>query len=127
MNFKDSWTMIRSKAVSAYEIANAVVFITAVVVFSLVFLKVMIAPLGPAITFFLILGFTIHAIEKGQAVMAIGGVVLYLASWPATSTLGTLPGMAVWTLGVSLWFWALFRIVMGPKPRLRPDSNPAVE
>lgn len=37
------------------------------------------------------------------ACMSIGGIALYLASWPAVDAWGTRLGMSVWMLGFGVW------------------------
>ncbi len=114
---------IKNGAISAYDIAYATVYLAAFVLALLLFLKVVVAPMAAVLTFIFAFNFTIYAVKNGEAVLSIGGVVLFLISWPATDTLGILPGLAIWVLGVSLWFWAMFRIAMGPKPKRKPTCT----
>ena len=73
------------------------------------FLKVVIAPLAPLTTIVFVRFFTILACEKRtNMVMAIGGIILYAASWPVTAEFGVLTGMPLWCIGISMWFRAAY-------------------
>lgn len=111
---KDVWLMTRDMTVRAFTIVYVALYVVALVFVILVLLKIVVAPLAPAITIFFVIGFTSYAIEKGQAVMSLGGIILYLASWSITSMWGAWYGMAVWAFGIMLWSWAVFRSVVGP-------------
>jgi hypothetical protein len=79
----------------------------AIFIFFLI-LKTVVEPLAPLVTILFVLGGTIASFRHSlTGIMSIGGLALYLASWPAVATYGTWPGMLVWMIGVILWFAAL--------------------
>jgi hypothetical protein len=64
--------------------------------------------LSPIITILFVLIFTSTTfIHRTTAILAIGGIALYIASWPAVNVWGIWPGMFVWSLGVIAWFGAV--------------------
>jgi len=86
------------------------IFLTVAVLFLFgIFLKGAVEPLAPVITVLIVLLGTLYTFNKWTtAIMSIGGLALYAASWPAVSTWGTWPGMAIWAIGVLLWFTAVY-------------------
>ena len=91
-----------------FEISATTVWIAGALFVFCMFLK-LFAPLSPVIT--AIVGFSLTLITFGKwttAIMSIGGIILYVASWPITKEWGAIPGMLVWTLGILTWFAAVF-------------------
>lgn len=41
------------------------------------------------------------------AILSVGGLALYVASWPAESVWGSWPAMLVWAVGILMWFTAV--------------------
>ena len=64
---------------------------------------------------------TLFGIEKGNWVMSLGGLALYIASWPAVDIYGFPTGMAVWFIGFMMWFLAPF--VTLPQMKLCPVKH----
>lgn len=91
-----------------FEISATIVWIAGALFVFCMFLK-LFAPLSPVITAIVVLSLTLTTFAKGlTAIMSIGGIILYAASWPITKELGTIPGLVVWILGVFTWFAAVF-------------------
>jgi hypothetical protein len=66
-----------------------------------------IRPFAPIVTIIFVVMGTMYAITRKQGVWAIGGLVLYAASFPAVESLGQLPAAVIWGLGMGLWFSGL--------------------
>jgi hypothetical protein len=67
--------------------------------------------IAPIVTIFAVLVGTIVTFKSWTTMTrSIGGLVLYVASWPVLSSWGYLPSMIVWSLGVLLWFSAVYEI-----------------
>jgi hypothetical protein len=90
----------------AFEIA---VLISVAVLLAIFVLKMIVDLFALIITFFFALFFTRHTLNKRMnAVLSIMGIILYLASWPATHAWGVLPGMLFWAPGILLWISAVY-------------------
>lgn len=88
-------------------VSAAAMFVATLVLFVLVF-RTIVVPLAPLVTFVVVLFFTLATFERGTtAVLSLGGIVLYIASWPATAVWGLWPGILIWTLGILVWFAAV--------------------
>lgn len=93
-----------------YEIGFNTVAFVAVMVSAFSVLKIFIEPWAPVITVGLVLLGLLFSLEKRiTAILAVGGLILYGASWPAVATWGTWPGLAVWALGVFMYLSGVFR------------------
>ncbi len=69
-----------------------------------------LSALSPVITFLVVLVLTIHACNRWtNAIIAILGIALYLASWLIMGEFGVCAGMLAWTSGVVLWLMTLVR------------------
>ena len=67
-------------------------------------------PLSPIITFFLVLGLTLHTFKRTWlGVLSLVGIVIYILSWPVTGRYGLAIGLSIWTTGFLLWFWSVYR------------------
>lgn len=72
------------------------------------------------VTFLAVLLFTFLTFGKRlTAIMSVGGITLYAASWPAVSVWGIWPGMLVWFLGVLVWFAAVDKSFSSHLPMAR--------
>ncbi|MEK7194953.1 MAG: hypothetical protein AAB667_01720 [Patescibacteria group bacterium] len=93
-----------------YAIVEVGLAIAAVAMCVFMFFKHILAPLAPIITIGLVLFGLLFSLEKRiTAILTIGGLILYGASWPAVATWGTWPGLAVWTLGMLMYLSGVFR------------------
>lgn len=90
-------------------IAEATLVVAFVLFWFVYILKFIVEPLAPFVTFAFVFCGTIFSMEKRiTAILSIGGLALYLASWPAVALWGV-AGMLVWTLGVTSWIIGVFR------------------
>ncbi len=91
-----------------FEVVQVVAMVAAVAFIFVLFLKI-IEPLAPVVTALAVLLFTLRTFDGWMtATLSVGGLALYAASWPAVSTWGVLPGMLIWSMGVLLWFSAVY-------------------
>ncbi|MDP3875054.1 MAG: hypothetical protein Q8Q22_00840 [bacterium] len=91
-----------------FELVQIVAVIAMAVFFFGAFLKLIVEPLAPVVTVLAVLLFTFLTFDKWlTAIMSVGGIALYAASWSAVSAWGVWPGMLVWSLGVLVWFAAV--------------------
>lgn len=96
----------------AYELVQIVAAVVVAVICLGIFLRVFVAPIAPVITVLLLALFTLLACSRWTtAILAVAGIVLYAASWPAVHAWGTLPGMSIWAVGIIVWFAAVFKSV----------------
>lgn len=96
----------------AFDIANDTVqllgLICVVVLLIYAFSKIVLVALAPVITFLFVLFFTVRSFDRRiTAILSLGGIALYAASWPAVATFGVWPGLLVWAVGVLCWFEAI--------------------
>ncbi len=91
-----------------FEVIQVVAVITVAVFCFGAFLKLIVAPLAPVVTVLAVLLLTFITFNRWMtAVLSVGGLALYAASWTAVSAWGVWPGMLVWSLGILLWFLAV--------------------
>ncbi|MDP3729847.1 MAG: hypothetical protein Q8R26_03855 [bacterium] len=91
-----------------FEIVQIVAVIAVVVFFFGAFLKLIVEPIAPVVTVLAVLLSTFLTFDKWlTAIISVGGLALYAASWPAMSAWGVWPGMLVWSLGILVWFAAV--------------------
>lgn len=91
--------------------------ITVIVVAAAYFLLGLAAiqPLSPTITILLVLVLTMSTLdERETAFLSVGGIAIYVLSWPITSIYGLPIGLLVWALGIVAWFWAVLKSIFGP-------------
>jgi hypothetical protein len=95
---------------NVFETVLGALAIIAALIFAYGFLKTIVAPLAPIVTIAFVLFFTALACQKRtNAILSVGGIILYSASWLAVSTYGMIPAILIWGFGVSIWFVAAFR------------------
>jgi hypothetical protein len=93
-----------------YETVHDIVMISLILAIGILTLKAFVELMAPTITLGLVLLGTNASFEKRlTAILSIGGLVLYAASWPTVTMWGVWPGMMVWTLGMLMWFSGVFR------------------
>lgn len=90
-----------------FETAATVVWIAGALLVFYLFLEI-IGPLPPVITLLVALVFTLFTLTKRlTAVLSIGGIILYAASWPLAKEWGIIPSLLIWALGIIVWLTAV--------------------
>lgn len=103
-----------------FEIVQLVVVVAVAVFFLGAFLKLIVEPIAPVLTVLAVLLFTLPTFDRWMtAILSMGGLILYAASWPAVSAWGVWPGMFVWSLGILLWFSAVYKSFTTHLPMVR--------
>ncbi len=93
-----------------YDVVSGVVVIVFALAYFYWFLKCVWEPVAPIVTVLLVLLGTIASFtNRKTAALCVGGLILYVASWPAVAAWGVWLGMMVWLLGVAMWFSGAFR------------------
>ena len=104
-----------------YEIGEAIditVTFLVLIVMWIYMLYEMQPILSPLITGGLALILTLTTFQKWTtAVMSILGITIYILSWPATAAWGEILGMLVWSVGFSLWCFAVYRANRSKRPK----------
>ena len=101
------------KALAIVETFAEIILAVAMILF-LIFVsaKFVVAPVAPVATFLAVILLTATTFGSGiTAIMSIVGIALYITSWPAMNAWGVMPGMSVWTIGVSLWLVAIYKSI----------------
>jgi len=81
--------------------------------------KNVLAPLSPVITFLFVLTFTVFTLSKRKtAILAIGGITLYLLSWPALHQWGVATSILIWAIGVFSWFSGVYSSFKSEMPHV---------
>lgn len=101
---------------SVLEVLSVIAFLAV----GLMFLRIL-GEMWPMFTGMFFLFVTLGGIGKGNWVMSLGGLTLYIASWPAVDLYGTLIGMTVWFIGFMIWFVA--PMVTLPQVKLCPIGH----
>lgn len=96
--------MMQKLKVAGEYVATAF-YITLFLAVGLMFLR-LLGDMWPVFTVMFFLFVTAAGLEKGNWVMSLGGLALYIASWPAMDIYGTLIGLTVWFVGFMVWFLA---------------------
>jgi len=96
-----------------YEIVNVLAIIAVATLFLKILLVDILATLrpvlSPVVTILFVLAVTIAAFrQRITAILSIGGLSIYAASWLAVSVYGVYIGMAVCTFGIAMWLVAPF-------------------
>lgn len=103
-----------------FEVVMIVAVVAVGVFFFGAFIKLILEPLAPVVTILVVLLFTLFTFNGWiTAILSVGGIALYVASWTAVSTWGVCPGMFVWSLGVLLWFSAVYKSLIAHMPIAR--------
>ncbi len=93
-----------------YETGQDIVAISLILAIVFVVLKYILEPMAPIITTGLVLLGTLFSFEKRlTAILSIGGLTIYAASWPVGATWGVWPGVTVCMLGMLMWLSGVFR------------------
>ncbi len=110
MNIKNCLMCMAEILWKAFKIARmslVVLVLVSVVVFLLYLFGVVFQPLSPLITLCVVLLFTVFTfINWMNAVLSVGGIVLYTASWFVA---GAWVATAICFLGILVWFVAVYR------------------
>lgn len=94
----------------AFAAMQILFVVAAALTIAAMFFKIVVAPIAPLVTILLAAFFTFLTFYNWPtAVLSLAGIVLYVASWPAVNMWGTWPGMLIWSIGVLVWFVAVFK------------------
>lgn len=74
------------------------------------------APLAPLVIVLFVLFGTAIAVNNGYGVVSVGGIILYILSFPATALWGVPLGFAIWSFGVLAWFLSLYKCILTAEP-----------
>lgn len=100
----------------AFEMTNVGFVFLVALFFLVVFLKLIIEPLAPIVTILVVLIATVNTFDKWTtAVLSVGGIILYAASWYVLDVWGVWPSTIVWAIGVILWFIVVSRSFLKSK------------
>ncbi|WKZ27114.1 MAG: hypothetical protein QY311_03225 [Candidatus Paceibacterota bacterium] len=104
----------------AFETIVAVGAFLSVALLALWFiLWAIVEPLAPLVTFGLVVLGTVSSFQhRSTAILAMGGIGLYLASWQAVTMYGPIAGAGICSLGILLWMSGVFNLF----PCLRRDQ-----
>lgn len=91
-----------------YNTTNDLLVILAFLFCAVAFL-VLLEKASPVITVLFVAVFTAYAFKRWvTGLLAVGGIVLYIASWPIYSKWGIWPGQITCLIGIAIWFVAVF-------------------